>query len=293
MDNYVIITDSTCDLTDELAKSLDINVQPMTFIIDNKEYKNYFDEREMPLSEFYSEMRKAKIAKTAQLNIVDVENYFRPFLEKGLDILNICFSSALSGTYNAMNLAKEELLEEFPDRKIFIVDSLNASTGEGILAYSAALNKKNNMSLEDNVNYCEELKKRIRSWFIVDDLDTLKRGGRLSGATAFAAKLLNIKPVLRVNETGHLENVYKKRGRKASINQLIESSIDNIDANYNGYTFVSHADSYDDALIVKNKLQEKYDELNIKSEIIIAKIGPVIGAHSGPGTIAIFTVGKK
>ena len=292
MDNYVIITDSTCDLSDSLANELDLHVQPLTFIIEDKEYKNYLDEREMNLSDFYNQMRKGMTAKTAQLNIIDIENYFRPYLEKGLDILNICFSSGLSGTYNAMNLAKDELLEEFPDRKIIIIDSLNASTGEGLLAYNAALNKKNGMSLDDNAKCCLELKNRIKSWFIVDDLDTLKRGGRLSGATAFAAKLLNIKPVLKVNETGHLENVFKKRGRKASINQMVESSMENIDVDYKNYTFISHADCLDEALIVKDKLQEKFNELNIKSEIVISKIGPVIGAHAGPGTIAIFTVVK-
>ena len=293
MDNYVIISDSTCDLTEEMVQNLEIHIQPMTFRIQDHEYLNYLDERELPLTEFYNLMRKGEVATTAQLNIIGIESFFRPYLEQGLDILNIAFSSGLSGSYNAIRLAAEELLEEFPERKIVVIDSLCASGGEGVLVYQAALNRKKGLSLEENSNMLESFKFKIRHWFTVDDIDTLRRGGRLTGAKAFAAKVLNIKPVLNVDNEGHLKAIYKKVGRKMALRQLVDSTINEYDKSDSWITIISHADCLADANTLKGLLENAYQKEGITSEIIITKIGPVIGSHSGPGTLALFTIGDK
>lgn len=293
MSDYVIISDSTCDLTDELVKDWNIEIQPMTFRVNGNEYKNYFDERELPLKEFYDFMRQGQIATTAQLNVIDVEDFFKPYLEKGLDILCIAFSSGLSGSYNAIRLAKDELLEQYPNRKICVVDSLCASAGEGLLVYQAVCNKNNNMSLEENANHLDKFKFKIRHWFTVDDIDTLKRGGRLSNASVFVAKALKIKPVLNVDDEGHLKAIYKKIGRKMAIRQLVDSTIIDYDKTQDYITLISHGDCLEDAEYLKQLLEDAYKKNDINSKIYISKIGPVIGAHSGPGTLALFTVGSK
>lgn len=293
MADYIIISDSTCDLSQEIIDEIGVSIQPMTFTICDKEYKNYPDERDLKLEDFYALMDEGHMAKTAQLNIVDVEEFFTPYLEKGLDILCVAFSSGLSGSCNAIRLAANELVEKYPDRKIRIVDSLQASTGEGLLVYEAVLNKKNGMSLDENASKLEAVKQNVRAWFTVSQLETLRRGGRLSNAAAFAAKILNIKPVLHVDEEGHLKAVYKKMGRKMALKQLVESSLDGYDKTIEHVTFVSHAACEEEALKVKEMLEEAYKNENISSKVILCKIGPVIGAHSGPGTIAIFTFGDK
>lgn len=290
---YVIISESTCDLTPKFAADLDVKFMPLSFRIKNKEYKNYFDEREMALKKFYSLLREGNNATTSQLNILDIEKCFRKYLMKKQDILYIAFSSALSGTYNSVRLVKEQLESEFPDRTIEVIDSLCASAGEGMLVYQASKNKKSGMSLRDNVSYCEIYKKRIRHWFTVDDLDTLKRGGRLSASAAFLAKVLNIKPVLNVDDGGHLNPVSKKSGRKSSIRQIVNNSMLNIEKEEEFITFIGHSDCEEDALFAKSLLEEKYKDHNINSKIYITKIGPVIGAHSGPGTLAVFTIGDE
>lgn len=293
MNDYVIISDSTCDLSQELVDELKVAIQPMSFTICDKEYKNYPDEREMKLEDFYNLMNEGHMGKTAQLNIIDVENFFTPYLEKELDILCVAFSSGLSGSCNSIRLAAQELSEKFPQRKIIVVDSLQASTGEGLLVYEAAINKNNGMTIEENAKSLESMKLNVRAWFTVSQLETLRRGGRLSNAAAFAAKLLNIKPVLHVDDEGHLKAVYKKMGRKLALKQLIESSIDEYDKEGNHVTFVSHANCEADALKVKEMLEEAYKKENINSKILISKIGPVIGSHAGPGTLAVFTIGDK
>lgn len=293
MDNYVIITDSTCDLSQDHVDRMNVYVQPMTFTIKNKEYKNYLDQRELSLDEFYKMLDEGEMAKTAQLNINSVKEFFKPFLEDGKDILSIAFSSGLSGSCNAIRLAIEELLEEYPERKIRLVDSLQASAGEGYLVIEAYNNKKNGMLLDDNADKLEKDKLHIRAWFTVSQLETLRRGGRLSNSAAFAAKLLNIKPVLHVDDEGHLKAVYKKMGRKMAMRQVVSSSIEGYDKNNEHLTIIVHAYCEDEALKLKEMLEEAYKENGITSDIVICKIGPVIGAHCGAGTLAIFTYGDR
>lgn len=293
MGDYIIISDSTCDLSQQMADELGVPIQPMTFTINHKEYKNYLDERELSLVDFYNFIKEGQMGTTTQLNMVDIINFFTPYLEKGLDILCIAFSSGLSGSCNAIRMAKDELLEQYPNRKILVVDSLCASAGEGLLIYQAVNNKNAGMDIESNANALDKFKYKIRHWFTVDQLDTLRKGGRLSGTAAFAAKLLNIKPVLNVDDDGHLKAVYKKVGRKMAIRQLVESTISGYDKTQEYITIISHADCEEEANKLKALLETAYKENNITSKIIITKIGPVIGSHAGPGTLALFTIGDK
>ncbi len=293
MANYIIVSDTTCDLPVELVLTLGVKFLPLSFTVDGTTYKGYLDEREYKLSNFYNQMRDGKTPTTSQVNIYDAEQYFKKYLSQGLDILCITFSSALSGTHNSFRIAAENMKTEFPERTIEIVDSLCACSGEGILVYQAAKNRREGMSLRDNKSYCEHFKHYVRHWFTVDDLDTLVRGGRLTASKAMIAKALKIKPILNVSEEGKLQAVTNKLGRKSAIKELIAESLQGIELEYEFPTFVSHADCPEDAEYAKKILEEEYKKLGIKSKIYIAKIGPVIGAHAGPGTIAIFTVGDK
>ena len=293
MKDYIIVTDSTCDLTDEMAKELGVLVLPLSFTIDGKEYKNYLDGREMNLSEFYQKMIDGHTPKTAQLNVTYIMDSARPTLDKGVDILYISFSSGLSGSYNAVRLATEQLLDEYPNSKIEIVDSLCASGGEGLLVWMTAMKKKEGATLEEAKAYCEDLKLHVKHSFTVLDLEYLKRGGRINATAAFAAKLLNIKPVLHVDNQGHLVALSKKHGRRASLNAICENALEGIDTTKNFITIISHADSLEDAKYCKEYLEAKYKEMNFDSKVVLTKIGPVIGAHSGPGTMAIFTINDK
>ena len=290
MSNYIIIGDSTSDISQKYVDEANAYILPMSFTINNKEYEHYLDCRNMSLEEFYKLENEGNVAKTSQLNEVFIINSVKPFLDKGLDILFVSFSSGLSGTFNSIRLAFEELKDDYPDRKLLVVDSLCASSGEGLLLLEAFKNKKNGMSIEENYNTLEDLKLKIRHWFTVDELDTLKRGGRITATAATAAKVLRIKPVLRVDDLGHLVSVAKKIGHKTAINDVVARTINDLDQNYP--TIISHTNCETDAKMAYDMLKKYYDENNIKSEIILERIGPVIGAHSGPTTLAIFTVGK-
>ena len=224
--NYVILTDSTTDISQEIADEIDVKVWPMQFELDGLTYRNFPDEREMKSDEFYDIMRKGKMPKTSQINVVDFCEYFSEYLDKGLDVLYICFSSGLSGTYNNSLIAIEELKGRYPDRKIISVDSLAASMGEGLLVYLAAQQKKKGMGLEELAKWVEDNRLHLCHWFTVDDLHHLKRGGRVSPATAIVGSALNIKPVLHVDDEGHLINMSKVRGRKASLNAMVDQMVE-------------------------------------------------------------------
>ena len=291
MSDYIIFGDSTSDISQKYVDDAEAIVLPMTFTIKDKEYLHYLDCKNMSLEEFYKIQGEGNNAKTSQLNEIFIEDNVRPYLEKGLDILFVAFSSGLSGTYNSIRLAFENLKEEYPDRKLLVIDSLCASSGEGLLLLEAFKNKQKGMTIEENYNTLENLKLRIRHWFTVDELNTLKRGGRITATAATAAKILNIKPVLRVDDLGHLVSVCKKIGHKTAIKDIVQRTIEDLDQNYP--TIISNTNCPDDAKLAYDLLKKYYEENNIKSEIILERIGPVIGAHSGPTTLAIFTVGKN
>ncbi len=291
MNSYVVVGDSTSDISQKFVEKYGGVVLPLTFNIKDKDYLHYLDCREMSLEDFYKIQGQGNNAKTSQLNQIFIEDNIRPLLESGKDVLFVAFSSGLSGTYNSGRLAFEALKEEFPDRQLFIIDSLCASSGEGLLLLEAFKNQEKGMSIEENYKTLEDLKLRIRHWFTVDELNTLKRGGRISATAATAAKLLNIKPILRVDDLGHLVSVAKKFGHKVAIRDLVQRTIDDLDPNYP--TIISNTNCKADADLAYDLLKKYYEENNIKSEIILERIGPVIGAHSGPTTLAIFTVGKN
>lgn len=288
MANYLIFTDSTGDLTPALIEQAGLQVLPMTFTLDGATYRNYPDGREMPLSQFYNKLRNGSMSTTSQVTLADFEDAFTPVLKQGQDILYLAFSSGLSGTYQASNLAAQELMEKFPGRRVLTVDSLQASMGEGLFSYLVANYAKGGASLDETADYARKLAPTVCAWFTVDDLMFLKRGGRCSGAAAVAGTLLGIKPVLHVDDEGHLIPMEKVRGRRASLDALVKHYQATALDVTGGTVFLSHGDCKADCDYVADKLRA----LGVK-DLHIGDIGPVIGAHSGPGTVALFWVGSK
>lgn len=292
--SYEIIVDSTCDLSPEFIKANKLTVIPMKYQIEGKDYINYPDHREMSHKDFFELLNKTKEAHTAQLNSEEIKEIYSKFLKEGKDILAIVFSSALSGSYNAVRLAVDELQEEYPKRKIICIDSLCASGGEGLLTYYAALNRDKGMSIEDNEKYILNLIPRLCHWFTITDIDLLRRGGRLSNGSAFMAKMLKINPVLHVSNEGKLVAIYKKIGRKQAIKQLIKEFLEKYDRSYAQKIFINQANCMEDAEYLKKQISIELTQRHIPYDNIhILDIGPVIGSHSGPGTLAIFFVGNK
>lgn len=283
MADYKIITDVTCDLPPDLIDSNNLIIMPMKYSVGEATYTNYADFREQSIAEFYDEMLAGEVTHTVQLNSEDYMNTYKKYLEEGYDILGVIFSSGLSGSFNSCRLAVNELKTMYPERTIEIVDTLAASTGEGLIALHAAKNKQSGMSLIDNKNDLEEFKLHMSHWFTVSDLEYLRRGGRVSNAAAFVGKALNIKPVLHVDDQGHLIPKFKKIGRKASIREIARQYEKSVDKDYPRIC-ITHANCLEDAMELK-KLVLKVSN---PQEIIISNIGTVIGSHSGPGTLALF-----
>lgn len=287
MGKFKIITDSSCDLTQELADELDLRVVPLSVLINDKEYVNYLDGREISFADYYTLLRQEMQGKTSAPNVFDFTSAMEDYLKEGMDILYLGFSSALSGTYNAGVVAAEELRAKYPERKIITVDTLCASLGQGMLIYLAVKKKEAGASIEEVAEYVENTKLHLCHWFTVDDLNHLKRGGRVSAVAATFGTILNIKPVMHVDNEGRLIAVDKVRGRKASLNALLkmmeETVIDK------SVAFISHGDCYEEAKALADKVREEVGIENVK----INYVGPVIGTHSGPGTMALFFLGKQ
>ena len=288
MNNYVIITDSSCDLPDSLVKELELEVQPLSFVMDGKTYRNYPDNREMSPEEFYNRQKDGMMATTNAVNVGEATDTIESVLKRGQDALVLAFSSGLSTTFNSFQLAAGELSEKYPDRKVYTVDTLCASLGQGMLVYQAARLRQQGKTIEEVRDWAEANKLRQCHWFTVDDLFFLKKGGRVSAATAVVGTMLQIKPVLHVDDEGHLINVGKARGRKASLNALVDKVGELAEDPASQTMFISHTDCVDDARYVAEEIRKKYRA----KKIIINSIGPVIGAHTGPGCVALFFMGK-
>ncbi len=288
MNEYIIISDSTTDLTDQMAKDLEVSILPLSFTIDGKTYKNYLDGREMSNAGFYTKLKQGKMSTTSQLNSEDFKEVFEPILESGKDILYIGFSSGLSGTYQSSNIAKSELEEKYPNSKIYCVDSRCASMGEGLLVHLAVEQKRKGLNIDELQSWLTTNIPKLCHWFTVDDLHHLKRGGRVSAAAALVGTMLGIKPVLHVDDEGHLIPVSKIRGRRASLDALVAQMEKTAIDPKSQTVFISHGDSLEDAKYVGSLIKNK-----LGSKVVINEIGPVIGAHSGPGTIALFFLGEK
>ena len=288
MPDYVILTDSTTDISQKLADEIDVKIWPMQFELDGLAYRNFPDEREMSSDEFYDAMRKGKMPKTSQINVNDFMVFFSEYLEKGLDILYLAFSSGLSGTYNNSLLAIEELKAKYPERKMISVDTLAASMGEGLTVYFAAQLRKAGKSMHEVAKWVEDNRLNLCHWFTVDDLHHLKRGGRVSATTAIVGSALNIKPVLHVDNEGHLINVSKVRGRKASLNALIDKMAETYTNQYDT-VMVCQGGCMSDAEYVSAEVKKRFKGVK---RVIVGNIGPVIGAHAGPGVLALFFYGS-
>ncbi|PKL00689.1 MAG: fatty acid-binding protein DegV [Tenericutes bacterium HGW-Tenericutes-1] len=289
MSNYVIVTDSCIDLPLELIKKLSLEVIPLTVIISGKEYKNYADERDITFKDFYQLLRNEEVPTTSQLSPIDFMTVYEQILKQGKDILSISFSSALSGTYQSAVVARNELLKEYPDRKIITIDSLCASMGQGLLLTYAAEMQQAGKSLEDVSAWVEGNKQSICHLFTVSDLNHLKRGGRLSAGKAFIGTLIQLKPLLHVDALGKLVPIAKARGRKIAMNQMVDRLVQTITNPANQLIYISHGDCLEDALYVKEQILKQIDV----KDVLINYIGPVIGAHSGLGTLALFYIGKE
>lgn len=289
MKNYVIVTDSTTDLPENIVESLGIKVIPLSFEIEGKSYKDHPDANELSNHDFYERLRKGDKSVTSLVNTEQFIEFFEPILKDGFDILYIAFSSGLSGTYNSSLLAIDELMEQYTDSRIISIDSKAASVGEGLLVYSAAKKKEEGLNLDELNEWVLNNLLKVCHWFTVDDLNHLKRGGRVSSFSATVGTALNVKPILHVDNEGHLIPMSKVRGRKKSLYALLDHMIETVTNPEEQVIFIGHGDSKEDAEFLAQIIREKF---NVK-DIIISCIGPVIGTHSGPGTIALFFFGTE
>ena len=287
MNQFTILTDSAADLSQEMVEELDVHVLPLRYNIQGKEWSNYPDHREMDPHDFYELLRHGESGTTSALNMTDYIDTLTPLLEAGQDVLMLVFSSGLSTTYQSSVMAMEELREKYPQRKIYAVDTLCASLGQGLLVWHAAQQRAQGKSIEEVRDWVEENKLHLCHWFTVDDLHHLKRGGRISAATAIVGTMLSIKPVLHVDDEGHLINMAKARGRGASLTALVDKMAQTAIDPAEQTVFISHGDCLDDAQKVAAMVRERLGVQDIR----INTIGPVIGAHSGPGTVALFFLG--
>lgn len=286
MSSFSIISDTACDMPASLARELGIDAVPLKVIIGEKTVSAALNNLDVQTG-FYDLLRKNIKITTASPSIKDFDRYFRNALEHGRDILYVGFSSALSGTYNVGRIAAEQLKQEYPDREILTVDSLCGSMGQALLLYYCVRKQREGASLREVYEYAEKIKLNICHWFTVDDLNYLKRGGRISAATAVIGSVMNIKPVLKVNNDGRLESVYKARGKKLAIAKLVEQMGQHFYPDGNDIIFINHADCPDDADLLARSITKNYGI----TEFVISNIGPVLGAHSGPGALALYYVG--
>ena len=289
MSEFVLMTDSSADLSQEMVQELGVTVLPLSFTIQGKVYRNYPDNREMDLPLFYDMLRAGELATTSAVNVAEYTQAVEPILQEKKDVLILAFSSGLSSTYQASVLAAEELREKYPDRKIYTVDTLCASMGQGLLVYLAVQEQRKGRSIEEVRDWAESTKLHLCHQFTVDDLHFLKRGGRISATTAVVGSMLQIKPVLHVDNEGHLINIGKARGRQASLKALVDKMEKTVTEEGRKTVFISHGDCRKDAVTVADMVRERFGTQDIR----INYVGPVIGAHSGPGTLALFYLGTE
>ena len=285
MNDYVILTDSSCDLPDDIVKKYQLEILQLDFIVEGE---GSFHNDQADIEKVYSKLRNGANIKTSAANISQASEAIEALFNQKKDILYLGFSSGLSSTYQTVYMTGQELMEEYPERKMISVDTLAASMGQGLLVYKACQAKDSGKSLEENAQYIEEIKLKLCHWFTVDDLFFLKRGGRISGVTATVGTMLSIKPILHVDDEGHLINVSKVRGRKAAITELA-NRMEKLAVHLEDQDiFISHGDCIEDAEKLASIIKERFGN----DRITISYVGPVIGAHSGPGTLALFFLGE-
>ena len=289
MRDYIVMTDSCCDLTDQMARELELEVLPLTMHMDGENYPNDLAGTAISNQEFYKRIRAGKIATTSAVNVGQFQDAMRRVLESGKDIVCICFSSALSTTYQSAVIAAEDLRQEFPEAEIHVVDSLSASLGQGLLLYLAVEQKRKGLTAAELAKWVEDNRLTVCHWFTVDDLNFLKRGGRVSATTALLGTMLSIKPIMHTSDEGKLVPVSKARGRKAAIAALLDK-IETLGIHPENQTmFICHADCEEDAKAVAQTIKDRFGTPTVH----INYIGPVIGSHTGPNTMGIFFVGTQ
>lgn len=287
--SFEIVTDSSCNLPEDIIDRYGLHILSLRFLVSGKEYYSYTKGEITDLAQFYDMMRNKEAITTSQISTDVCIRLFESLLQDGKDVLYIGFSSALSGTFQAGYLALEGLKEKYPDRKIYAVDTFGASLGEGLLVYHAAGLREAGKSIEEVNTWLLENRLHLCHWFTVDDLFFLQRGGRVSGTAALFGTLLSVKPIMHMDNEGRLILVDKVRGRKRSLDALVEK-LDQTAINPSDQSiFITHGDCLGDAKYVARKIEEKYHP----KEIIINWVDPVIGAHSGPGTVALFFLGTE
>ena len=288
--SFAIVTDSSSNLTEEMIDRFDLSILPLTFMVDGEEYRSYLKGEKTDLSQFYAMMREGKVITTSLPNLQESRETIEALLKDGRDVLYLGFSSGLSGTYQAIELLLAELAGLYPDRTVYSVDTLAASGGEGLLVYYAAKMRDEGATVEAVRDWVEDHKLHLAHWFTVDDLMFLFRGGRVSRTSAWAGTLLNIKPVMHVDDEGHLIPLEKVRGRKKSLKALVDHMEQTADAPVADQTvFITHGDCLEDAEYVADLVRERFGV----TDIMINWVDPVIGAHSGPGTMALFFLASQ
>jgi DegV family protein with EDD domain len=287
--DYQIFTDATADLPDEVADALGITILPMIVEMAGHDYTIGGKEGNITISEFYERLIKGEVARTSQINSSTYYRYLTEALERGQDVLLISFSSGLSKSYEVGVSCVEKLRKDYPDRKVISIDSLCASVGEGALAYCAAMKKRNGMGIDELAAWIEDNKLRMIHWFTLDDLSYLQRGGRISMASAAVGTMLNIKPILHVNNEGMLVSVHKVRGRKKAIDMVVDIFVDTFKPGNDEQVFIGYGTSMQEAVNLKDTIIAKTK----LTDIPIYQVGPIIGAHTGPSMLSVFYFGEK
>lgn len=283
--DFEIVTDSSCNLKEEMIDEFGLHVLPLTFMVDGEQRQSYLKGQVTDLQQFYTMMREGKVITTSLPNLADSEALLRGLLEAGRDVLYLGFSSGLSGTFEAISLLCNQLAAEFPERKIFSVDTLAASGGEGLLVWHAVQKAREGLSIEELRDWVEQHRLNLAHWFTVDDLMFLLRGGRVSKVSAYMGTMLNIKPVMHVDDEGRLIPMEKVRGRKKALQALVKHMEDSAwKPVADQPVFITHGDCIEDVEYVSDLIREKFGDV----KITVNYVDPVIGAHSGPGTLALF-----
>lgn len=286
MSDFVITVNSTVDLPKEWLEERNVPVIPLKYTIDGETYE---DMNGLSGKEFFQKLREGKMSVTSQVNPGEASAAFEPILKEGKDILHLAFSSALSGTCNSMRIAAEEVQQEYPERKIIVIDTLCACLGEGLLLYYALKRKSEGMTIDEVAEWVEANKLHVCHNVTIDDLDHLQRGGRISKSVAVLGGMVKIKPMIHMNDQGELQVIGKERGRKRSLNKIVEVSAEQAKGYENDIVMITHGDCIEDAEYVAGLVREKMGIDNI----LIHTIGTVIGSHTGPGVVSVFCMGNK
>ena len=292
MNEYILSCCSTADLSEEHFRSRSISYICFHYELDGVQYLDDLG-RSMPFDNFYDAMTAGADTRTSQINVEEYSTYFEPFLQEGKDILHLCLSSGISGVLNSAMVAKDTLEEKYPDRKIYILDSLAASSGYGLLMDKLADLRDEGKGIDEVYAWADQNRLKLNHWFFSTDLTFYIKGGRISKASGFIGGMLNICPLLNVNHLGQLIPRYKIRTKRKVIQTVVDKMEESLEEgrDYSGKCYISQSACYEDARAVADLIEERFPKLNGK--VLINSIGTTIGSHTGPGTVAVFFWGKE